>query len=57
VKRLNYEALDVSLSAQLDAERRAIVVAADGWEFQEGVRALVEKRAPRFDGGGTGAGG
>jgi 2-(1,2-epoxy-1,2-dihydrophenyl)acetyl-CoA isomerase len=51
VKRLSYGAFDASLDEQLEAERRAIVAAADGWEFREGVQALLEKRPPRFDGG------
>jgi len=37
-----------SLAAQLDAERAAFLACSGTEEFREGVRAFMEKRAPRF---------
>lgn len=37
-----------SLAAQLDAERAAFLTCSATDEFREGVRAFMEKRAPRF---------
>jgi 2-(1,2-epoxy-1,2-dihydrophenyl)acetyl-CoA isomerase len=48
VKRLTYASLSASLADQLDAERRAMVAMSAWRDFQEGVSAFVEKRAPRF---------
>jgi 2-(1,2-epoxy-1,2-dihydrophenyl)acetyl-CoA isomerase len=49
VKRLSYGAFHSSLEDQLEAERRELVAAGSRWEFKEGVQAMAEKRAPRFD--------
>jgi 2-(1,2-epoxy-1,2-dihydrophenyl)acetyl-CoA isomerase len=48
VKKLVYRSSESSLPAQLQSERQLIVEATRGAEFGEGVRAFVEKRAPRF---------
>lgn len=42
------------LGAQLAFERERQRLLIDGPSFQEGVRAFLEKRRPRFDGRGTG---
>jgi len=49
IKRLVRAAHANGLAAQLDAERRELVAAARGAEFGEGVRAFMERRAPRFE--------
>jgi 2-(1,2-epoxy-1,2-dihydrophenyl)acetyl-CoA isomerase len=49
-KRLLRSAGDVTLRQQLDAERTAFIESAGTGDFQEGVSAFVEKRAPRFSG-------
>ena len=38
-----------ALDQQLDAEARSFLARAEGQDFPEGVRAFVEKRAPRFE--------
>lgn len=47
-KRLLAEGETRSASAQLDAERDAIVQAVGDADFEEGVLAFLEKRSPRF---------
>jgi enoyl-CoA hydratase/carnithine racemase len=42
-------AFDSSLETQLGLERRGMVEATERTELPEGIRAFVEKRAPRFD--------
>lgn len=49
IKRLVRAAHDNDFAIQLDLERRELVSAAQGPEFGEGVRAFVERRAPRFE--------
>lgn len=49
-KRLLRTSGDVTLRQQLDAERTAFIESAGTGDFQEGVSAFVEKRAPRFSG-------
>lgn len=48
VKRLVYQAASCGLAAQLQWEREALLCAARGAEFAEGVRALTEKRPARY---------
>jgi 2-(1,2-epoxy-1,2-dihydrophenyl)acetyl-CoA isomerase len=48
-KRLIRESLSHSLSAQLDAEATSFAECAASPDFVEGVRAFLDKRAPRFD--------
>jgi 2-(1,2-epoxy-1,2-dihydrophenyl)acetyl-CoA isomerase len=47
-KRLVAGSLEASLEAQLTAEQACFLAAVDGPEFEEGVRAFVEKRPARF---------
>lgn len=49
-KRLANSAPTAELDAHLDAERDAIVACVGTEDFGEGVRAALEKRAPRFGG-------
>jgi len=46
VKKPTYQSLATSFADQLDGERRAMVEMSTGKDFQEGVKAFVEKRAP-----------
>ena len=48
-KRLLRESLSQSLSEQLAAEAKSFGACAATGDFAEGVRAFLEKRAPRFD--------
>src|SRR5438105_1828029 len=48
-KRLLRESLSQSLSEQLAAEAKSFGACAATGDFVEGVRAFLEKRAPRFD--------
>lgn len=48
VKRLLNASFDSSLETQMERERVEIAAQADTPEGREGVRAFVEKRAPRF---------
>ncbi|MHB9145850.1 MAG: enoyl-CoA hydratase/isomerase family protein [Symbiobacteriia bacterium] len=50
VKELFNRAMLPGLAEQLELEREAIMAAADGADFREGVAAFLEKRAPRFSG-------
>ena len=50
VKALMDASWSTGLASQLDAETAAISDAALTHDFQEGVTAFVEKRAPRFEG-------
>lgn len=52
VKRLLRASHVADLSTQLDAESAAIAAAADGPDGREGVAAFLERRPPRFGGGG-----
>jgi 2-(1,2-epoxy-1,2-dihydrophenyl)acetyl-CoA isomerase len=51
IKRALLAAPANTLDAQLDLERDLQQQAASGADYAEGVRAFVEKRAPRFAGG------
>ncbi|WP_213957924.1 MULTISPECIES: enoyl-CoA hydratase/isomerase family protein [unclassified Variovorax] len=48
LKRLVRESLERTLDQQLDAEAASFVACAGTSDFQEGVSAFLEKRAPRF---------
>lgn len=50
VKRLVDQAHDTPLATVLEDERRTIIAAAATDDFQEGLAAFTEKRAPRFQG-------
>ncbi len=50
VKRLLLETLANDLKTQLDLEARTICEMGAGSDGKEGIRALLEKRAPRFGG-------
>ena len=49
-KRLLNQSLSQSLSAQLQSEAESFGACAATEDFAEGVRAFLDKRAPRFDG-------
>ena len=51
IKRMAWDALDSSLEAALQAERRGQRDAGRTGDFLEGVSAFVEKRKPAFKGG------
>ena len=50
VKALMDRSWTSDIASQLDAETRAISDIALTGDFQEGITAFVEKRAPRFEG-------
>lgn len=50
LKRLLDSSYSASLQEQLDLEARLQVESATGTDFAEGVKAFVEKRAPKFTG-------
>lgn len=47
-KQLLWSSLEYSLEAQLDRERDAMRACGQSHDYQEGVRAFLEKRAPRY---------
>ena len=49
-KELVYRALNESLEAQLEKEREFLGLSAASEDFREGVRAMLDKREPRFAG-------
>ena len=49
IKRLLWASLESSFEDHLPKEEAAIADAASGAEFEEGSRAFLEKRAPRFE--------
>jgi len=49
IKRLLWASMESSFEDHLPKEEAAIADAAAGAEFEEGSRAFLEKRAPRFD--------
>ena len=57
VKMLVDRGLDLSLPQGLDLEGEEVARHMRGADAAEGLRAFVEKRAPRFGGGGTEANG
>jgi 2-(1,2-epoxy-1,2-dihydrophenyl)acetyl-CoA isomerase len=50
VRRLMRGSLSSDFAAQLDAEKEAFAASIQTRDFAEGVRAFLEKRAPRFEG-------
>lgn len=50
IRRLYWESAHNSYEQQIDAERRAQRVAGSSSDFQEGVRAFLEKRPAKFTG-------
>lgn len=49
MKRLVYQSDSTTLAQQLDEEIEEFARSAEGPDFAEGVRAFMEKRAPRFN--------
>jgi len=49
IKRLLWDSLEASFEDHLSKEEASIADAAAGAEFEEGSRAFLEKRAPRFE--------
>ena len=47
-KRLIWTSLEYDLAAQLDRERDAMRLCGQSHDYQEGVRAFLEKRAPNY---------
>jgi 2-(1,2-epoxy-1,2-dihydrophenyl)acetyl-CoA isomerase len=50
VRRLMRQSFDASLTEQLDAERAAFEASTTDHDFDEGLRAFIAKRAPKFEG-------
>ena len=50
IKQLLSDTFSSELESQMEAESRRLATALSGEEGQEGIRAFLEKRKPRFPG-------